>query len=347
MIITDILIAEINIPLRTPFITALRRVDNAESLEIRIITNSALIGVSEVPATKAITGEDFESIKESIACYIKPQLLGQSVNTKLLEELHSCCEGRSSAKASIDIALYDLLAQEKNLPLYRYLGGEYQKLETDVTISLNTPEVVLSDAKKALKNGFELLKVKLGDEEDLERLEILSKHLPKTPLILDANQAWSREKTLTLLSQTTHKNILLIEQPVQKNELKALKDITLSSKIDIIADESAFDLKEIKHLVEHQICDLINIKLMKCGGIFKAIEIIKYCQSKNVKCMLGSMLETPQSIAAALHLAMTYSDTIIYLDLDSPLLYENIPPYYNIRFHKNILYLDKINKLGI
>ena len=95
-----------------------------------------------------------------------------------------------------------------------------------------------------------------------------------------------------------------------------------ATKIPVLADEAAFILEDVKKIVQTKSADMINIKFMKCGGITKAVEILEYARENKITCMLGSMLEGPISINAALHLAMAYSDVIEYIDLDSPLLYK-------------------------
>lgn len=95
--------------------------------------------------------------------------------------------------------------------------------------------------------------------------------------------------------------------------------------LPIMADEAVFTLEDARKVIEGGFADMINIKLMKCGGITKAIEILEFAKEKKVACMLGSMLEGPYSINAALYLAFAYRDVVQYVDLDSPLLYETLP----------------------
>jgi len=107
-----------------------------------------------------------------------------------------------------------------------------------------------------------------------------------------------------------------------------------------LADEAVFSLDDAKRVISQKAAHLINIKLMKCGGISKAIEIIEYCQSQNIKCMMGSMLEGPTSIALTTQLVMAYKDAFSYIDLDSPLLYKKIPTGTGVSFFNNIITLE-------
>ena len=310
------------IPLETPFVTALRRVENVEFVRVSVVLENGFIGVGEAPSTKAITGEDLQSITQAIKS-IQEKLLFKTPQ-EALKILHQLSIG-SSAKASLDMAFVSLLAQQNAQELYTYLGAEKKlAIQTDITISLNEKEQMLQDAQNAFSDGFDILKVKLGENIDhaIDVTKTLAKHLPDAKLLIDANQAWNLEKTLLYIHAMKEIDVELIEQPVEAKELEVLKQITQESHIGILADESAFTLDEVKFIIENNVADMINIKLMKCGGITKAVEILEYAREKGVKCMLGSMLEGPTSIYAAECLAMAYKDVIKYVDLDSPHLYK-------------------------
>ena len=311
------------IPLKTPFITALRRVENVEFVRVHITGENGLVGIGEAPATKAITNEDTYDIMNSV-WKIETSLLEQTLEEALVM-IHANCEIGSSAKASLDMAIVSLLAQEKNLPLYKYLGAEEKrKLQTDITISFKPVHEMIEDARIALDNGMNILKVKLANDikHAIEATKSLAGIFPQAKLIIDANQAWSLEDSMKYIDAMKGIRIELIEQPVKADDMQGLKKITEYSEIPILADEAVFTLSDAKAVIESKSADMINIKLMKCGGLSKAVEILEYAKEKNVQCMLGSMLEGPFSINAALHLAMAYPDSISYIDLDSPLLYK-------------------------
>jgi len=213
-------------------------------------------------------------------------------------------------------------------------------IKTDITISLNDKGTMLKDARVAIKSGMDILKVKLGSgiNHAIEVTELLAKELPQAQLLIDANQAWTKEQSLEYVDATKSLNLELIEQPVVAEDLEALKSITNATKIPILADESAFTLEDVKKIVETKSADMINIKLMKCGGVSKAVEILEYARANGVKCMLGSMLEGPYSINAALYLAFNYRDVIKYVDLDSPLLYKEASSLLDFIYKGSIIH---------
>ncbi len=299
------------IPLKTPFVTALRKVENVEFIRLKLECENGSISFGEAPATKAVTGEDLESIESDINTN-KSKFSGLDIYESL-DLLHTLDMG-SSAKASLDMALYNLINPMKNKT----------DKKTAITISLGDVDKMLLDANIATANQNNILKLKFGDDIDhaIEVTKKIKSQNKDAKILVDANQAWSYEDTIRYIDAIKDIDIELIEQPVKKDELKELKKISEYSHVSIVADESCFNIDEVRDIVENNIADIINIKLMKCGGVTKAIEILEYCRSNKVPVMMGSMLEGPTSIKYASALVDTYKDVVKYVDLDSPLLYD-------------------------
>ena len=312
-----------HIELKTPFKTALRETSLVEYVQLHVEDENGFIGVGEAPATKAITNEDIDDILNSIE-NVKGKFVGLTCS-EALEVLHSRCKIGSSAKSAFDLAFVSLHVRQNSFSFVEYFKTQdTSSIKTDITISLNPLDVMLEDAKKAYADGMDILKVKLGSDINhaIDTTKVLSKELPEVQLLIDANQAWSVEDSLKYVEAVKYIKLELVEQPVIASDIDGLKTITDASHVDILADEVVFDLADVKRVVESKSADMINIKFMKCGGVTKAIEILEYARQNSVTCMLGSMLEGPNSINIALHVAMAYRDVIKYVDLDSPLLYK-------------------------
>ncbi len=353
MRITQIEIGIIKIPLIKPFRTALRTVKTLESIVLRISTGDGSIGYGETAPTEAITGDSRESILNALEILSK-YIIGIDLNNKkgVLEAIHDSIEKNFNAKSALEIALYDLWAQEAGLPLYRYLGGERCTFKTGITISLNPIEEMVIDAKEAVAQGFESLKIKLGDdpEADILRVEAISNALGEgIPLKLDANQGWSPEETVRFLRELEENSISveLIEQPVKREDSEGLKYIKERTSIPLLADESIFSLEDARVLLENQAVDLINIKLDKCGGISKALEIADICHDHGVQCMIGCMMEGAISVGAAAHVASARAETITMYDLDAPILCSESPVVGGVEFEKADILLAESSGLGI
>ncbi|MBW6488547.1 MAG: dipeptide epimerase [Sulfurimonas sp.] len=311
------------IELKTPFKTALRETSEVELIRVHVEDENGHVGIGEAPATKAITGEDIEIILNSVES-VREQFLHLTCK-EALEILHSTCSIGSSAKAALDMAFISLHVKQKNRALAEHFCIEdFTPIKTDVTISLNSADVMLEDAKKAYDADISILKVKVGSDilHAVDVIRKIANFLPQAEVLVDANQAWSFEDSHFFISNMFDAKIELIEQPVVASDLESLKKITELSHIPILADEAVFTLEDVKKVMESKSADMINIKLMKCGGVTKAVEILEYAREKNIACMLGSMLEGPYSINIALYLAFAYRDVVKYVDLDSPLLYK-------------------------
>lgn len=311
------------IELKTPFKTALRETSHVEFVRVHVEDENGHVGIGEAPATKAITGEDIEIILNSIKS-VREQFFHLTCK-EALELLHSACCIGSSAKAALDMAFISLHVKQENRNLAEYFCIEdFTPIKTDVTISLNSADVMFEDAKKAYDADMSILKVKVGSDvlHAVDIVRKIAKELLHVQILVDANQAWSFEDSQFFINNVFDAKIELIEQPVVASDLESLKKITELSHIPILADEAVFTLIDAKKVMESKSADMINIKLMKCGGVTKAVEILEYAREKKVTCMLGSMLEGPYSINIALYLAFAYRDVVKYIDLDSPLLYK-------------------------
>lgn len=340
MIIRHTHLSRRSLRLKTAFVTALRRVETVGFIVLTLRTACGREALGSAPATEAITGESLDSIETTLRHRILPLLVDKPIDlADMLDTLSHCIAGNSSAKAAADMALYSLAAQEKQQPLHRLLDATASlPVKTAVTVSLDTPLQMQKQARSLYASGYDILKIKVGsnDGQDIHRIQSIAAALPYATLLVDANQAWSVSQALKNIDTLQPLNLALIEQPVAAKELDALKEITEHSPFPILADEAVFNLDDAKRIVDHGIADLINIKLMKCGGINGALAIIHLCERHDVSCMLGSMLEGPVSIEAALHLAMAFPRTLRWIDLDSPLLLQSLPAHFPFDIEGNL-----------
>lgn len=323
MKIEDIRVGSVRVPLKTPFKTALRTVDAVEDTLVCVTAFGGLAGWGEAPPTAAITGETNASIKAAILGHIRPALLGKDLDSfeEVQAALHGAIVGNTSAKAAVDMALYDLFAQSCNQPLYRLLGGARSELETDLTISLNEPQQMVQDSLAAVQAGYRILKVKVGKGgDDVQRIRAVRQAVGvKVRLRVDANQGWQAKQAVRLIRQMEDAglDIDLVEQPVPAHDLQGLAEVTRQVDTPILADESVFSAQNALKVLQCHAADYINIKLMKTGGIAKALQICTLAELYGVQCMVGCMLESRLSVSAAAHLAAA-RQVVTMVDLDGP-----------------------------
>lgn len=346
MKIKAIEIGETEIPLKTPFKTALRTVSSINDIVVRIVTEDGETGYGEAAPTAVITGETKGSICEAIQSFIAPSIVGCEIEEMALlqERLHKSIVKNTSAKAAVDIALFDLYAKSLDKPLYQALGGCKKKLETDITISVNPVEQMVSDSLSAIQQGFRILKVKVGKEglQDIERLLAIRKAVGEEIAIrVDANQGWTPKEAVRIIRLLEDKglNAELVEQPVAAYDRNGLKFVTQNVLTPILADESVFSARDAVEIIQEQAADFINIKLMKTAGIFEALKICSIAETYQVPCMMGCMLESKLSVSAAAHLAAA-KGIITMIDLDGPSLsladpYEGGPEYRDPHIEMN------------
>jgi o-succinylbenzoate synthase len=354
MKITDIRFAMLRVPLKTPFKTALRTVDTVEDIVVSIHTDTGHVGYGEAPATAVITGDTHGSIIEAIRKFISPRLIGQEIANlnRITHLIQNAIEKNSSAKAAVEIAVYDLWAQLYGAPLYKVLGGGDPVITTDITISVDYIDKMVADSIAAVERGFETLKIKIGKDigVDIERVKAIHAAVDGRALLrLDANQGWTAKQAVYALQALEDAGVRLelVEQPVKAQDLDGLKYVTDRVHTPIMADESVFGPAEVIELIRMRAADIINIKLMKTGGLSKAIQIADICALYQVECMIGCMIETSISVAAAVHLAVAKSNVITKVDLDGPSLCTFNPVEGGVVFNEAEISIPDAPGLGI
>lgn len=354
MMIKQVETYRLAVPLIKPFKTALRTVETAESLVVKITCDNGIVGFGEAPPTHVITGDSMQSVEAAIHHIFKPFLIGKDLLLfeQVFQGIHSILINNTSAKAAIDMAIYDCLAKHSNLPLYQYLGGYRGSLETDFTVSVNSPEEMGEDALNYVAQGFNVLKIKVGKDcisEDIARIARIREAVGDTvKLRLDANQGWSPKEAISIIHklEDLDLNIELIEQPVHRSDIRGLKQVTDHVDTLIMADESVFSEKDAFEVLRTRSADLINIKLMKSGGIYKAMVINKMAELCGVECMVGSMIETKLGITAAAHFAASQKNITRY-DFDAPLMLAKDVIQGGIIYEGRMISFSKTIGLGI
>lgn len=351
MKISSIEIGKLTIPLLRPFITAVRRTENVEDVVVTIKTTDSKIGYGSAASTPLITGDTTDSIITAIQNILAPKLLGQEITNlnALLYIVQQSLHNNSSAKAAIDMALYDLFAQSCNIPLYKLLGGTTNELNTCITISVKGITEMADDAKLLVSQGFTTLKIKVGLDpiEDVKRVTAIRQAVgEQIKILVDANQGWESKNALKVIEQITALNVELVEQPVKAVNLEGLKFIRERTNSKIFADEACFSPQDAINIVKNECADGINIKLMKSGGLYNANTIYQIAKASHLKCMVGCMLESPIGIAAMASFALSKPD-ILFADLDAIALIKENPLIGGAKLLGNKIILANTPGLGI
>jgi len=308
---------------REPFRIAPSTTVESHNILVKVITDFKTVGMGESSPSKRVTKETPQTVIETLD-KIAPHLLGMCPLRieRVNETMDELVSKNPSAKAAIDIALHDVLGKAAHKPLFKLIGGFRVDVLTDLTLSIKEPKEMAKDAVKAIRKGFKSLKVKVGvnPTEDFERIRKIREAVGfEVAIRVDANQGWTVKEAISILNKLEPLEIEFVEQPVKADNIHGLAEVRESSPIPVMADESVHTPEDALHLINEKAVDMINIKLMKSGGILKARKIVAIAEAANVPCMIGCMGESTVGITAGVHLASALKN-IRYADLDSDIL---------------------------
>lgn len=319
-----------------PFVISLESFTHANNLAVAIYTSDGRVGWGECSPFPTINGETMESGLH-IANWLAAKLIG--VDYLDLHGSHAIMQrslyGNFSVKSAIDMALHDLAAQARNIPLYEFWGPPKMNiLQTDYTVSLGDMESMVTDAQDIKKRGFRYIKVKLGGlpKEDIQRVKAIRKGIGDAiPLRLDANQGWDFSGALTVLKALAEENIQFCEAPIPRYSSNKLAALRQQVPVPIMADESCFDHHDARRLLASNSCDYINVKLGKTGGLLEARLLLEVAEEYGTKVQIGGFLESRLAFTAAAHLALS-SAAVAFVDMDTPLMLAEDPVQGGIRY---------------
>ncbi len=290
---------------------------NTTPVVLTEIEHEGIIGYGEASMPPYL-GESHQTVTEFLAKVNLEQFSDPFQLEDILEYIDSIDLGNTAAKASVDIALHDLVGKLMNLPWYKIWGYNKAKTPyTTFTIGIDTEEIIKQKVKEA--EEYKLLKIKLGSKNDKKIIETIRSVTNKI-IAVDVNQGWKdKEFALDMIHWMNENNVKLIEQPMPKEQIDDLAWLTSKSPLPIFADEGVQRLVDIPKIKE--VYHGINIKLMKCTGMREAHKMLNLAKSLDMKVMIGCMTETSCAISAASQLA----PQVEWADLDGNLLIKNDP----------------------
>lgn len=326
MKITGINIEKIRIDLTVPFRVAFTELTYSENVLIKVTTDEGITGYGEAAPLPLVTGETSDSVV-SILNMLKPGLLG--MNPMDIEAIHAMMDGtiwgNSSAKCAVDLAMYDLMGKKMNQPVYKLLGGYSNHVQNDITIGISAPDAMAAKAASRVeKDGFHILKVKAGInvKDDIQALTLIRQAVgDNIRLRVDANQGYNASTAVYALNEFRKLGVEAVEQCLPYWDFEGSAYVRSKvSGIQVMLDESIHNHLDAAKACRLGSCDVMNIKLMKCGGLFRASQINSIAESFGIQCMVGCMMETKLATAAGVSLVASKRN-ITEADCDSFLFY--------------------------
>jgi L-alanine-DL-glutamate epimerase-like enolase superfamily enzyme len=319
----------IDIPLMDPFVVASGSRTVAENLFIRLTLSDGTRGYGEAAPFPEVGGETRAASLAAVS-QLGRTMLGYPADQfkNLAKQLGDQAPGQPAARCALETALLDAHCRTQEMPLWALWGGaDVREHETDITLPIETLERTLMLARGWHAKGFRLLKMKIGNDvdADVRRLEAIQRELSGVAFIGDANQGFSREECLAFVRGVASfgGKLVLLEQPLTREDLDGLAAIRRETGIPVAADESVRSLADARKIVAQGAADYINVKTMKTG-VMEANEIARFALASGLKLMIGGMVETRIAMGCSFSLVLGIKGFDV-LDLDTPLLLDHDP----------------------
>ncbi|MEM1520703.1 MAG: dipeptide epimerase [Candidatus Korarchaeum sp.] len=310
----------VELPYRKPFTISMGTSVSSTDVVVKLVDDEGRIGWGEASPSRRVTGESEGTIVAAMRV-LAPLLVNEDPLEieRIEEKISKAILGNSAAKLALEMAALDLKGKSLGVRLRDMLGGHSDRVETDFTIGIMSPEEMASDAAKHVEAGFRILKLKVGTNvsEDIERVKAVRDTVGGDVRIrIDANQGWTVKQAKRALNEMYRYDVELAEQPVKWYDLEGMAELTRTSPIPIMADESVHSARDALIVAKMRAADYINIKLTKAGGLLEARRIAAVSEAAGIPNMIGCMMEGGVSITAAVHFA-TATRNVVTTDLDS------------------------------
>ncbi|MCE7872265.1 dipeptide epimerase [bacterium CPR1] len=309
---------------KKPFRIATGVSDQCEGILVKLTTDGGAAGWGEASPDPYLTGETMDGVVSLLVHDLFPVVRGLS--PWQLEEIHrrmaAACVANPSARCAIDLACHDLIARQAGVSLVSFLGGSSGRVLTNYSIGLCTAEEAAKEARRIIESGYRAVKLKVGNdpEEDYARVKAVRSSIgPEVPLRIDANEGWTYSQALRALTRIEPFGVELIEQPIARWDYEGMARLRERVTPPIAADEGVHSPRDAARAIAAGAVDIINIKLMKSGGLYPARSIVAQARAHGVALMVGGMVgESRLAVSAATALAAAYR--FEFADLDADLL---------------------------
>ncbi|MDS0259675.1 dipeptide epimerase [Haloarcula sp. S1CR25-12] len=304
-----------DLPLSTPFGIARGTAETSETVVVEL-THEDITGYGAATPS-SYYDETAESVAGALPALLETvdEVGDPHAGQRIERLLHEEAPDRPAARSAVSIAVADLAARALGVPLYRQWGLDPERVPpTTYTVGIDPPAEMARKARAAAEAGFSILKLKLGTDGDRARFEAVREAVPDAELRVDANAAWEADEAVEKSGWLEAGGVTMLEQPVAADDIAGLRRVADVTAMPVCADEACRTATDVPRLADA--CSVVNVKLVKCGGLRAARRLVHTADAHRLSTMVGCMVESNASLAAAVHLA----PLVDYADLDGALL---------------------------
>lgn len=335
---------------RRPFVVWRGPVSSKEHVFVRIETDSGFVGWGEAAPFLSYAPETAEDVVSMIMNHLGPDLIGQDPREiRSIANQFAVVDGHEFAKCAIEMALWDILGQSLGVPVYRLLGGGVrQSVPIVIVLQTNDAETMADEAREWVGRGFVRLKIKVGFglDEDENAVAHVREAVGASPLIrVDAEEHYSQKEALDLCQRLAPHRVELISQPVPRTDWDGMNSVRRQASIPVLADEGIHSPVDVLHCVRAKAADMVNIKVLKCGGLLPSLDMAAIAQAAHMPIVVGSMVETGLGSLFGAHFALA-APGAFSSELCGPLLYKDSFLDRELDIRDGRLFLDERPGLG-
>jgi len=316
MKITKVVTSPFRIPLKKPTAWARGMINAAEHILVRVYTDEGIVGVAEAPPRPTIYGESISSIKYAIDHWLGPMIVGlEPFETERMWDRFDTIAWNPTAKAALDMALYDIIGKAFNLPCYKLLGGWSNRVKLSWCVNLNPVAEMVEEAQEMVgTHGFRCLKLKTGidPQKDVEMVKTMRSELGDEIMIyIDANQGYDPFTAIEIIKRMSEYNVAFVEEPCPVGDEKGRKMVSQKIDIPVMGDESCITPAEVARQIQLDCLRIVSIKTARTG-FFLSKKIIHLCEQAAIRNLHGFQGDSSVGTLCSAQLCAAFKNTAAY-----------------------------------